>query len=149
VPKAKPHPDQIGFAFDPPEAATAPAALAGLERQICRAAGTILNSDPRPREVLAALMSVLLDEEISRAMLDAYASPARTDHRVIMSRFLALVAVTARHDLLDLVLRPIGAGLLVGEEVRTARLGHLDRQMELLKAEARELRTSAPLIRGN
>ena len=148
MPKAKPHPDQIGFAFEPPLAATAPAALAGLERQICRAAATILNSDPRAREVIAAEMAVLLDEEISRAMLDAYASPAREDHRVIMSRFLALVAVTKRHDVLDQVIRPIGAGLLVGEEVMTARLGQLDVQIDRLTRERNKLKGTAPLIRG-
>lgn len=146
--KAKPHPDQFGFAFEPPQAASAPAALAGLERQICRATGTILNSDPRAREVIAAEMSVLLDEEISRAMLDAYASPAREDHRVIMSRFLALVAVTKRHDVLDQVIRPIGAGLLVGEEVMTARLGQLDVQIDRLTRERNKLKGTAPLIRG-
>lgn len=146
--KAKPHPNQYGFAFEVPRVAAAPAALAGLEAQICRAAGTILNSDPRPREVIAAMMSVLLDEDVSRAMLDAYSSPAREGHKVPMSRFLALVSVCERHDVLDQLLRPIGAGVLVGDEVLTARLGHIERQIEQLKTEGRRLRGSAPLIRG-
>ncbi|MBB5987405.1 hypothetical protein [Sphingobium lignivorans] len=146
--KAKPHPGQIAFAFDPPAAPVGPAALAGLERRISGATATILNSDPRSREVIAAEMSVLLDEEISRAMLDAYASPAREGHKVIMSRFLALVAVCERHDLLDQVLREIGAAVLVGEELHTARLGHLDRQIAKLKIERQRLAGTAPLIRG-
>lgn len=146
--KAKAHPDQIGFDFASPRAASAPAALAGLEAQICRAAGTILNSDSRSREVLAAEISVLLDEEVSRAMLDAYSSPAREGHKVPMSRFFALVAVTGRHDVLDQLVRPIGAALLVGEEIQTARLGQIDRQMQALKEERARLATRAPLIRG-
>lgn len=149
MPKAKSHPDQFAFTFEAPKVASAPAALAGLERQLSGAVGMILNSDTRSREVLAAEMSVLLDEDITRAMLDAYASPAREGHRVIMSRFLALVAVCGRHDVLDQVLRPIGASLLVGDEVLTARLGHIERQMEELRAEAERLRGTAPLIRGN
>lgn len=148
MPKAKAHPNQFGFDFEPPVHAELPASLAGLERQISSAVGTILASAGRPREVIAAEMSIMLGEDVSRAMLDAYSSPAREDHKVPMSRFLALIAVTKRHDLFDPLLRQIGAGLLVGEEVLTARIG----QLELLIAEAnRELKSikgKAPLIRG-
>lgn len=145
----KTSPDQFVFTFDAPESATVAGDLAGLERAICEAVAEILNSDGRRREVIAAEMSVLLDDEISRAMLDAYASPARDQHRVAMSRFFALVAVTKRHDVFDRLVRKIGATLLVGEEVHTARLGHVTRQIEELRAEERRLRASAPLIRGN
>lgn len=148
MPKAKAHPDQYGFSFDLPSPASAPAALAGLEKQINAAVGTILNSDSRPREVIAAEMSVLLGDEISRAMLDAYSSPARVDHKVPFSRFLALVQVCNRHDVLDQLLRPIGAAVLVGEEVHTARLGHLDRQIAELQSERKRIQGCAPLIRG-
>ena len=147
--KAKPHPGQLGFVFDTPVAATAPAALAGFEQRICRTVGTILNSEPRPREIIAAEMSLLLEEEISRAMLDAYSSPARAEHKVPMSRFFALVAVTKRHDLLDPLLREIGAAVLVGEEVMTARLGQIDREIARLKEEQKKLAATAPLIRGD
>jgi len=146
--KARAHPDQLGFGFDAPVPASGPAALAGLERRIAAMIGTILNSDARAREVIAAEMSVLLDEDVSRAMLDAYASPAREGHKVIMSRALALVTVCNRHDLLDPILREIGAALLVGPEVHTARIGHLDQQIAMLKRERTRLTESAPLIRG-
>jgi hypothetical protein len=149
MPKAKAHPGQLGFAFDTPIAASGPAALAGIEQRICRTVGTILNSDPRPREILAAEMSLLLEDEISRAMLDAYSSPARADHKVPMSRFLALIAVTKRHDLLDSLLREIGAGVLVGAEVMTARMGQIDLQISRLREEKNRLAASAPLIRGD
>lgn len=147
MPKARPHPDQLGFVFEAPPPATGPAALAGIEQRISRTVATILNSDGRRREHIAAEMSVLLDEEISRAMLDAYSSPARTEHKVPMSRFLALVAVTSRFDLFDPLLREIGVAALVGAEVNTARLGHIDRQIKQLQAEKRKLEGSAPLIR--
>lgn len=146
--KAKPHPGQLGFCFQAPAMPTAPSALAGLERQICATVGTILASDSRPREIIAAEMSILLGEDVSRAMLDAYSSPAREDHRVPMSRFLALVAVTARQDLMDPLMRQIGAALLVGEEVQTARIGQIDRQIDQLRAELNTLKRTAPAIRG-
>lgn len=145
--KAKPHPGQMGFDFNPPRPKVGVAELAGLERRICATVGTVIASDPRPREVIAAEMSVLLDEEISRAMLDAYSSPAREDHRVPMSRLFALLAVTSRQDLLDPLLREIGAALLVGDEVKTARMGQLQQRISADQAELRQLKTIAPKIR--
>ncbi len=142
-------PGQLGFLFDPPAPASMAAALAGLERQVSEAVSDILHGDERDRDTIAAAMTRLLGEDVSRAMLDAYASPAREGHKVPMSRFLALVAVADRHDLLDQLLRPIGAAVLVGEEVHTARLGHLDRQIAQLQDERRKVAGQAPLIRGN
>lgn len=141
------HPDQYGFAFDPPEMASEPAALAGLERQISIAVSEILKNDDRRREIIAAEMSVLLDEEVSRFMLDAYASKARDEHKVPASRFFALIAVTKRHDLLDRLLRHIGAGVLVGDEIHTARLGQIDRKIAELTAERKRVAGLAPIIR--
>lgn len=146
--KAKASPNQLGFAFDPPRHAAGPAALAGLERRINVMAATILNSDSRSRKVIAAEMSELLgDDEVTEAMLNAYSAPARPDHKVPMSRALALIAVTERYDLFDRILREIGAAVLVGEEIKTARLGHLDRQIAQLQAERKSL-ADAPLIRS-
>ncbi len=64
------------------------------------------------------------------------------------ARFFALNAVTNRHDVLDRLARRIGAAVLIGQEVKTARLGHLAREIMNLKAEERALRASAPFIRG-
>ena len=147
MPKAKAHPDQMGFDFSVPMPAADAGELAGLERQINELVGTILNTDPRPREVIAAEMSVLLDDEISRAMLDAYASPARTEHKVPFSRLCALVVVTNRQDMLGPVMRKIGTALLVGDEVKTARMGQLQQRINAAQAELRELKTIAPTIR--
>ena len=146
--KSKAHPDQLGFGFAAPSISDVPAALAGIEQRICRTVGTILASVKEPREVIAAKMSVLLGEEVSRAMLDAYSSPARSEHKVPMSRFLALVAVTHRHDLMDPLMREIGSGILIGEEVVTARLGDIEVQLAELADEKRRLKAIAPRIRG-
>lgn len=147
MPKAKAHPGQLGFVFDPPPPATGEACLAGIEQRICRTVGVMLNSDGRSREKIAGEVSELLGEDVSRSMLDAYASPAREEHKVPMSRFFAIMTVTGRHDLLDPLLRETGAALLVGPEVHTAALGHIDRHIEQLKAERRRIAGLAPLIR--
>lgn len=149
MPKAKAHPDQIGFDFTAPAPSKGVAELAGLERQVNALVGTVLASDPRPREVIAAEMSVVLDDTISKAMLDAYSSPARPDHKVPASRLFALLVVTDRQDLLDPIMRKIGAALLVGDEVRTARLGAVQQRITELQAELRELKISAVPIRGD
>jgi len=148
MPKAKAHPGQLGFAFEVPAPATGPAALAGIEQRICSAVGTIIASDGRSRWELAAKVSELLDEEVSKSMLDAYSSPAREDHKVPMSRFLALVAVTGRHDLLDPLLREIGAAIVAGDEVLTVELGHIDRQIAALRDRRKHVAARAPLIRS-
>lgn len=150
MPKAKAHPGQLPFDFAAPAPAKGVAELAGLERQINAMVGTILASDGRPREVIAAEMSVLLDDHVSKAMLDAYSSPARPDHKVPASRLFALLVVTDRQDLLDPIMRKIGAALLVGEEVKTARMGHLQQLIRQAQAEMRSLGVDAPTIReGN
>lgn len=147
MPKARPHPGQLDFDFRAPAPARGVAALAGLERRICETVGTLIATDGRPREIIAAEMSVLLDDEVSRDMLNAYSSPAREGHRVPMSRFFALLVVTGRQDLLDPLVREIGAALLVGDEVKTARLGQIERLLAELQDERRALKGAAPKIR--
>ena len=118
-----------------------------MAAKVDREQAPALRSGPRPREVIAAEVSVLLGEDVSRAILDAYSSPAREGHKVAMSRFLALVAVCQRPDLLDLVLRPIGCAVLADQEMLTARLGQIDLLLAKLKRERAEIASRAPLIR--
>lgn len=141
------HSGQYEFGFDAPAPATAPASLAGLDRQICEAVSTILHDDDRRRELIAAEMSVVLGDDVSVHALNAMSSPARLEHKVHADRLFALIAVTGRHDVLDMLLRKIGGALLVGEEVHTARLGHIDREIARLNAERKALANKAPLIR--
>lgn len=150
MPKAKPITGQLGFDFAAPAPRKGVAELAGLERRINALVGSALACAAvagKSREVIAAEMSVLLDEPISRAMLDAYSSPARSDHKVPASRLVALLVVTDRQDLFDPIAREMGAALLVGDEVKTARLGHLEQMMKRIQAEMRALKADAPEIR--
>ena len=141
---------QIAFAFDPPAPATHAAALAGIDARVARMVGEALNSDARPREVIAAEMSVLLEDEVSKAMLDAYSAPGKGGHNISFGRMLALVAITKRFDLLDRELRQVGAAVLVGAEIHTARLGHLKSQIANMTAELRAVeRMAQPIVRGS
>lgn len=148
--KAKAHPGQLPFDFAAPAPAKGVAELAGLERQICELVGTVLASDPRSREEIAGAMSAVLNDHVTKAMLDAYSSGARPDHKVPASRLFALLVVTDRQDLLDPIMRKLGAALLVGDEVKTARLGQIETLMNQLKDEQRRLRAEAcPIREGN
>lgn len=140
---------QLGFTFEAPKPVSMPAELAGLDAMIAAAVGTVLKNDTRSRQEIAGAMSALLGEEISALMLDAYASEARGNHNIPTHRALALVSVTGRFDVMDAFVRRIGAALLVGEEIHTAQLGHIDRQIAELKARRRTLETTAqPIKRG-
>lgn len=146
--KRRSDPGQLAFGFEVPTPALA-GSLAGDDARVSRMVADILHGDPRPREIIAAQMSVMLGAEVSKAMIDAYASPGRVDHSISYSRMKALVAVTTRHDLLDRDLRGIGAALLVGEEIRTARLGHLRARKAEIEAEIRAVeRNVQPIHRA-
>lgn len=134
---------QLGFTFDPPIPASQAADLAGIDRVIAASVATGLRDDPRSRPEIAGAMSALLDEEVTRFMLDAYASEARDGHNISAGRFLAFIAVTKRHDLFDHVVRRIGAALLVGEEIHTARAGNLRCRISELQAELRSVEKHA------
>lgn len=143
MPKAKAHPGQLGFDWNVPVPARGEGALAGFERRVNALVGTILASDPRSRYDIAARMSELLDEDISKSMLDAYSSPARDDHRVPFSRLAALVIVTDRQDLLRDIMGTLGVSLLIGAEVQVARIGQLEQVVEQARREIREIKSSA------
>jgi len=142
-------PAQLGFTFDPPVAPQRAADLAGFDRVVAAAVAQALKNDPRDRYEIAAAMSRLLDEDVTKFMLDAYASEARDQHNIPAHRALALVLVTERYDLLDAMVRRIGASLLVGEEIITARLGHLQAQRSAIDTELKQLRGKVqPIHRG-
>lgn len=139
---------KIGF-FDTPAVPTKEGALAGFDREIALIVAQAMKGAGRSRDVLAEQLSLLLADVVSKPMLDAYASKARDTHNISAARLLALVAVTGRFDLLDSLARRIGAGVLVGEELTTARLGHLKAERTKLDREIRELDARVkPIKRG-
>ena len=88
----------------------------------------------------AAYISRLLDADVSKWMLDAYASPARDGHAISFGRMLALVAATGQHDLLRPLLRQIGCDLVVGEQVYNLEIGHLEAVVHQANTRLRQLK---------
>lgn len=134
---------QLAFSFDAPPLAQNEADLAGLDRMVSAAVSLILKNDSRDRHIIAAEMTSLLAEDVSYGMLNAYASEARDGHNISAHRLFALIAVTKRFDALDKLLRKIGVTLLVGEEIHTAQLGHIQQEIAELKKREKELKSIA------
>ncbi len=137
------NPDQLDLGLCVPEAATSDGALSALARETASAVAEILRRDPRNRYDVAAAMSALIDDDVSKLMLDAYASEARDGHRVSFDRMLVLIAATGRYDVLRALLRRIGCDLLVGEEVFLAEIGHLEAQKRTIDSRLRTLKSVA------
>lgn len=142
-------PSQMAFTFETPRPAVAEGSLADLERKVASAVSQILRDDGRSRYEIAGQVSALLGEDVSKFMLDAYASEARDGHNVSVARFLALVVATQRFDALDAVVRQIGVSALAGDEIRLAEIGHLQAQKRELDRRLKTLQGSVqPLSRG-
>jgi len=65
-----------------------------VAQRVSRAVAMALNDatagGAADREAIAAAMTDYLGERVSRAMLDAYASPKRDEHRITVPRLIAL-----------------------------------------------------------
>ena len=81
---------------------------ANFSARVSRAVAVALADCDAEREAIAARMSVFLSERVSPAMLDAYASQAREDHKISVPRFLALLHATRDRRLLELLAEPMG-----------------------------------------
>ena len=139
----------MAFTFAAPKPARSEGDLAGLGRMVSSAVARAMNEDSRSRPEIAGRVSALLGEDVSRWMLDGYASEAREEHAISAARFLALIAATDRLDILDALVSRIGGRILVGEEVHAARLGHLMAKKAEIEAQIRDLRPIAqPIARG-
>ncbi|HEY3918833.1 MAG TPA: hypothetical protein VGL83_13625 [Stellaceae bacterium] len=93
---------------------------------------------------IAAGMSALLGEDVSKIMLDAYTAESREDQNIPAHRLLAFVVVTDAFAAFDELLQQIGCRLLVGEDVKLAALAKLeanrkaiDQRIQTLKREIR------------
>lgn len=138
--------DQMAFSFDTPRPAVEEGALADLETKVASAVATILKRDPRSRHEVAGQVSMLLDDTVTKLMLDAYAAPARDGHNISVARFLALIVATQQHDALRGVLREIGCSVMVGEEILLAEIGHLTSKRKLIDERLKALRREAQPI---
>lgn len=129
--------------WQPPEVAVsmpADAVRGGtLRTQIARAVSRALKDCGKSREQVAAAMSAYLDQEISKNMLDAYASPSREEHHISLERFVALIDATGSFGLLGFIASEFGH-VVVPEKYRDLIEMHMiDEQLEKQNARKQAL----------
>lgn len=115
--------DQVVRRFDPERVRAASAA-----GHIARAVSEALKDCGFDREAVAREMSAYLGEEVSKAMLDAYASQAREEHNIPAHRLVALAVITGDARLLNAVLEGTG---FIAVEAKCEALLRRERAIEL------------------
>ena len=103
-------PDLLDWTPPEPVAAFAPEQVRGatLEARIARAVSVALQDCKLTRDEVAARMTGWLGTKVTVNMLNAYASVARGDHPIGLTRFIALVQATGDRRLLELLAEMFG-----------------------------------------
>lgn len=108
--------------------------------QVSELVGEILKGSELDRYEIAARMSRLSGDDVSKNMLDAWSSPARSDHNLPLYRAALLEEVCASHVLTNWLVNLRGGRVAYGREALDAELGRLERVAADASRKARELK---------
>ncbi|MHB9021337.1 MAG: hypothetical protein ACYC3A_05880 [Halothiobacillus sp.] len=127
--------------FAVPVAALELPGMLDYRADVAHLVGELLRDAGVDRLEVAARMSRLTGKEISKNMLDAYASDAREDHNLPLYLLPALEAVVQSHTLTAWLAEVRGGRLLIGREALNAELGKLERARDDAGKRIRQLKT--------
>lgn len=99
----------------------------------------VLKDCPLDRWEIAAQMSRLSGDDISKNMLDAWASPGRPDHNIPFHRLPLLEQVCVTHALTDWGVAKRGGRVAYGRDVLNEKLGRMTVMKKQLDRQIREL----------
>jgi hypothetical protein len=108
--------------------------------QVSELVSEILKDSDFDRYEIAAQMSRLSGDDVSKNMLDAWSSPARLDHNLPFYRAALLEEVCASHVLTDWQVHLRGGKVAYGREALDTELGRLERVAANATRRARELK---------
>jgi hypothetical protein len=108
--------------------------------QVSELVSEILKGSELDRYEIAARMSRLSGDDVSKNMLDAWSSPARVDHNLPLYRAALLEEVCASHVLTNWQVTLRGGRVAYGREALDAELGRLERVAADASRKARELK---------
>ncbi|WP_439861592.1 hypothetical protein [Pseudomonas sp. MBLB4136] len=108
--------------------------------QVSELVSEMLKGTELDRYEIAARMSRLSGDDVSKNMLDAWASPARADHNLPLYRAALLEEVCASHALTNWQVNLRGGRVAYGREALDAELGRLERVAADASRKARELK---------
>lgn len=100
-------------------------------------------------EIADEMGRILASESFSKAMLDNYCSPSKSDRDISLLRFKAFVRVTGKNSLWDLAVSDDGLLMLEGDEARFAEIARLEQEKRGIAKQLNMLRSSpVPIKRG-
>lgn len=108
--------------------------------QVSELVGSVLKDCPIDRYEVAAQMSRLSGDDVSKHMLDAWSSPARTEHNIPLYRVPLIEEVCSSHAFTDWLVHLRGGRVAYGREALAAEYGRRQQMMDQLKADMRKLK---------
>ncbi len=108
--------------------------------QVSELVAELLKGSPLDRYEIAAQISRLSGDDVSKNMLDAWSSPARTEHNLPLYRAPLLEAVCQANLLTDWLATQRGGRVAYGRDALNAELGRLERIKEEANRRSRDLR---------
>lgn len=126
--------------FEVPQPLLAVPGHGNYAAQVSELVGEILKGSELDRYEIAARMSRLSGDDVSKHMLDAWASPARTDHNLPFYRAALLEEVCACHVLTNWQVLQRGGRVAYGREALLAELGRQESIASSAAKRARELK---------
>ncbi len=108
--------------------------------QVSELVGSVLKSCPEDRYEIAAQMSRLSGDDVSKHMLDAWSSPARSEHNIPLYRVPLLEEVCHSHAFTDWMVHMRGGRVAYGREALAAQYGKMQQMKDKLQQEMRELK---------
>ncbi|SES24261.1 hypothetical protein SAMN04487958_110110 [Vreelandella subterranea] len=108
--------------------------------QVSELVGVVLKDCPVDRYEVAAQMSRLSGDDVSKHMLDAWSSPGRCDHNIPFYRIPLLEEVCQSHVFTDWIVHLRGGRVAYGREALAAEYGKRQQMLEKLKGDMKELK---------
>lgn len=108
--------------------------------QVSELVSVVLKDCPSDRYEVAAQMSRLSGDDVSKHMLDAWSSPARTEHNIPFYRIPLLEEVCQSHAFTDWLVHLRGGRVAYGREALDAQYGKLQRMRDKIQSDMRELK---------
>lgn len=127
--------------FEVPEPVPELPGTLDFRAQVAHLVSEITRRSDLDRYAIAARMSKLTGKEVSKHMLDAYASELREDHNLPLYLVPALEVACESHVGTAWLTKVRGGRLLIGREALMAELGRLERTRDEAAAQIRLLKT--------
>ncbi len=126
--------------FDIPHAPAPVGGSLDYASELCHVLADALKKTPKSRYDIAARMSELAGQDISKSMLDAWTAESKTPWRFPFEFAAAFEAATDSTCLQELLARKRGSRVLVGEESLLAELGRIEQMKGELAQQEKALK---------